>query len=96
VHSYVAGPDGTKAPETVDWSQSRYRDYAYLSIEVLPASPGGTASMQVRTRSDLGIEIDRVDLLRSVPTILDQGLPGAHPAGWHAHARTGLSVPGHI
>jgi hypothetical protein len=73
VHSYVTGPDGTKAPETVDWSQSRYLDYAYLSIEVHPAPPGRIASMQVRTRSDLGVEIDRVDLLRSVPS---EGRPG--------------------
>lgn len=68
VHSFLAGPEGTKTPETVDWSQSRYLDYAYLSIEVHPARPGGTASLQVRAVSDLGTEIDRVELRRSVPT----------------------------
>jgi hypothetical protein len=96
VHSYVAGPGGTKTPETVDWSQSRYLDYAYLSIEVHPAPPGGTSAMQIRTRSDLGNEIDRVDLLRSVPTGPSQDQPHIHPARWHADSRTGLSVPGHI
>jgi hypothetical protein len=67
VRSYVAGPGGMKTPETVDWSQSRYLDYAYLSIDVRPARPGGTASLQVRAISDLGTEIDRVELRRSVP-----------------------------
>ena len=67
VHSYLAGLDGTRTPETVDWSQSRYLGYAYLSVAVHPAPPGGTASLRVTARSDLGNEIDRVDLLRSVP-----------------------------
>jgi 3',5'-cyclic AMP phosphodiesterase CpdA len=68
VRSYLAGPEGTRTPETVDWSQTRYLDYAYLSVAVHPAPPGGTASMRVTARSDLGNEIDRVDLLRPVPT----------------------------
>ena len=80
VHSYLAGPHGTQTPETVDWSQSRYLDYAYLSIEVHPAPPGATTSMHVTALSDLGHEIDRIDLLRSVPTN-PPGPPNAHPAG---------------
>jgi len=80
VHSYLAGPGGTKTLETVDWSQSRSLDYAYLSIEVHPARPGGTASMQVSALSDLGNEIDRVELLRFVPTSLPRDQPNAHPA----------------
>jgi hypothetical protein len=52
----------------VDWSQARYLDYAYLSIAVRPAPPGGIASMQVAARSDLGQEIDRVKLLRLHPS----------------------------
>ena len=68
VQSYLAGPGGTRTPETVDWSQTRYLDYAYLSIAVHPARPGGTAAMHVTARSDPGDEIDRVDLLRAVPT----------------------------
>jgi Calcineurin-like phosphoesterase len=68
VRSYLTGPDGTKTPETVDWSQARYLDYAYLSIAVRPAPPGGIASMQVAARSDLGQEIDRVELLRLHPS----------------------------
>lgn len=68
VRSYLAGPAGAKTPETVDWSQARYLDYAYLRVVVHPAPPGGTASMQVTALSDLGNEIDRVDLLRAVPS----------------------------
>jgi hypothetical protein len=68
VRSYIAGPDGAKTLETVDWSQARYLDYAYLSIAVHPAPPGGIASMQVTARSDLGQEIDRVELLRLHPS----------------------------
>jgi hypothetical protein len=64
VHSYVAGPGGTKTAETVDWSQTRYLDYAYLRVAVHPAPPGATASMQVTAVNDLGDEIDRVDLHR--------------------------------
>ena len=37
VTSYVAGPDGAKSPETVDWSRTRYLDYAFLSVHVTPA-----------------------------------------------------------
>ena len=65
VRSYIAGPEGNRTTETVDWSQSRYLDYAYLSITVHPAPPRGIATMQVTARSDLGEEIDRVELLRS-------------------------------
>jgi hypothetical protein len=68
VHSYVAGPDGTKTPKTVDWSQARYLDYAYLSIAVHPAPPGGIASLQITARSDLDQEIDRVELLCAYPS----------------------------
>jgi hypothetical protein len=68
VRSYIAGPGGSRTPETVDWSQARYLDYAYLSVTVHPAPPGATAAMQVTAINDLGEEIDRVELLRSVPS----------------------------
>jgi len=89
VTSYVAGPDKSKTPETVDWSQTRYLDYAFLTVHVTPAAPGGRATMSVRAVSDLGTEIDRVDLVRQVPA----GAPAPAPAAWRTH-RSGLSVPG--
>ena len=41
VAGYVAGPDGAKAPETVDWSQARYLDYAFLAVHVTRRPPAG-------------------------------------------------------
>jgi Calcineurin-like phosphoesterase len=82
VTSYLAGSNGAKTPETVTWSRTRYLDYAFLSVHVTPAPPGGTATMSVRAVTDTGREIDRVDLVRA-PRV-------ATPAAW------GLSVPGHV
>lgn len=76
----------------MDWSQSRYLDYAYLSIEVHPAPPGATTSMQVTALSDLGHEIDRVDLLRSIPT-KPQAPPKRPPSRVKHTRRTGSSLP---
>ena len=81
VTSYVAGPDGAKSPETVTWSRTRYLDYAFLSVHVTPAAPGGTATMSVRAVTDGGREIDRVDLVRG---------PRPVTPAWR------LSVPGHV
>ncbi|MGH3827433.1 MAG: metallophosphoesterase [Pseudonocardiaceae bacterium] len=64
VSSFIAGPSETKTPETVDWSQARYLGYAFLTVHVRPAQPGGTATMSVRAITDLGMEIDRVELAR--------------------------------
>ncbi|TCK24742.1 metallophosphoesterase [Pseudonocardia endophytica] len=91
VTSFQAGPDGAKSPETVDWSQARYLGYAYLRCEVRPGRPGGTSRLRLRTITDLGTEIDRVDLVRDVPRHGSQ----AHPAGWTSHS-SGLSVPGAV
>jgi hypothetical protein len=86
VNSYVATTGGVKQPETVDWSQARYLDYAFLTVHVTPGSAGGTATMSVRAVTDAGQEIDRVDLVRTVK---------AAPAAWRTHS-SGLSVPGLI
>jgi hypothetical protein len=94
VAGYVAGPDGAKAPETVDWSQTRYLDYAFLAVHVTPAATGGTASMSVRAITDRGTEIDRVDIVRTVGGA--RPAPTATPSSWHTHLPTGLSVPGRI
>ena len=87
ITSYVAGSHGAKTPETVTWSRTRYLDYAFLSVHVTPAPPGGTATMSVRAVSDTGREIDRVDLLCAPRA--------ATPAAWRLHG-SGLSVPGHV
>jgi hypothetical protein len=93
VTSFVAGPNGAKTPETVDWSQARYLDYAFLTVHVTPAAPGGTATMSVRAVSDLGAEIDRVDIARTVKRSGHRAQAPQEPAGWTTDARTGLSVP---
>ena len=58
VTSFVAGPQGAKSPETVDWSQARYLDYAFLAVHVAPAPAGARATMSVRAITDRGTEID--------------------------------------
>ena len=93
--SYVAGPNGAKTPETVDWSQSRYLDYAFLAVHVTPAPTGGKATMSVRTITDRGAEIDRVDLVRTVGATPGT-TPSATPSAWRTHLPTGLSVPGQL
>ena len=94
VASYVAGRDGAKAPETVDWSQARYLDYAFLAVHVTPAPPGGTATMSVRAITDRGTEIDRVDLVRTAGP--RRPAPGATPSSWWSRRPSGLSVPGDV
>lgn len=95
VNSYVATTGGVKVPETVDWSQARYLDYAFLKIDVDPGHPGGTSTMSVHAISDLGVEIDRVDLVRKVTKPRHKDATAA-PATWTTHTGTGLSVPGTI
>ena len=91
VKTFVAGPGGAKTPETVDWSQARYLDYAFLAVQVTPAPPGGRATMSVRAVTDGGAEIDRVDLVRATPPVRALGTPAA----WKTRG-SGLSVPGHV
>ena len=95
VTSYVAGPNGAKTPETVDWSQTRYLDYAFLAVHVTPAPPGGRATMSVRAITDRGTEIDRVDLVRTVGAARAVAATTA-PSSWRTHLPTGLSVPGDL
>jgi calcineurin-like phosphoesterase family protein len=89
VKSYVAGPHGTKNPETVDWSQTRYLDYAFLTVHVTPAPPGGRATMSVRAVTDGGVEIDRVDLVRTTPSARALVRPSSWTHRWP-------SVPGDV
>jgi hypothetical protein len=52
--------------ETVDWSQARYRDYAFIALDVVPAHPGGTSTMTLRAINQQGVEFDRVIFKRRV------------------------------
>jgi Calcineurin-like phosphoesterase len=72
VDSYVWRPDGSKEPETVAWSRTRYDGYAFLAVDVRPAGPGRTTTMTLRTLADAVpgrpepyTEIDRVTLRRT-------------------------------
>jgi hypothetical protein len=54
----------TQEPESVDWSQVRYSDYAVLAVDVVPAAPGQRTTMTLRAVTDTGVEIDRLVLER--------------------------------
>ena len=66
-------------PESVDWSQARYSDYAVLAVDVVPGTPGGVSTMTLRAVTDTGVEIDRVVLERRVPTSAPVPPPTAAP-----------------
>ncbi|MFC5137501.1 metallophosphoesterase [Actinomycetospora rhizophila] len=65
VASYVALGEDAQQPEQIDWSQARYLDYAYVTVDVAPG-PGRT-TLTVRATTDTGREIDRVVLERRSP-----------------------------
>lgn len=69
VVSFVNAADGSKTPETVDWSQSRYLDYAFLQVDVTPGPAGADSRMTVRAITDGGREIDAVTLLRRAKAV---------------------------
>ena len=65
-------PQGTKQPETIEWSQVRYDDYAFIAVDVKPARYGHPTTMTVRTladalpgRNEPYSEIDRITLRRT-------------------------------
>jgi hypothetical protein len=65
-------PSGTKVPETVDWSQVRYDDYAFIAVDVVPGRPGCKTTFTVRTLADAlpgtgkpYTEIDRITFERT-------------------------------
>jgi len=45
---YVSQRDFTDRYETIDWSQARLRDYAFIALDVVPAAHGGTTTMTLR------------------------------------------------
>jgi hypothetical protein len=58
--------DFTRTYETVDWSQARYRDYAFIALDVVPATPEGRATMTLRAINEQGVEFDRVVFSRDI------------------------------
>ena len=65
-------PAGSRIPESVDWSQVRYDDYAFIAVDVVPAAPGGRTTLTVRSLADAlpgsgrpYTEIDRITLART-------------------------------
>ncbi|GAA5146633.1 metallophosphoesterase [Pseudonocardia eucalypti] len=89
VNSFLNTSDGAKTPETVDWSQSRYLDYAMLSVDVVPGAAGADSTMTVKTIADTGQEIDSVTLVRRARGGGPVALGGS---GW-SRTSSGLSVP---
>jgi hypothetical protein len=90
VTSYLNTADGAKTPETIDWSQSRYLDYALLAVDVVPGLPGTDSTMTVKAISDTGQEIDSVTLVRRAA---DGPTPKPTALGSWYRTPTGLSVP---
>jgi hypothetical protein len=66
VGPYASQLDFTDAYESVDWSQARYRDYAFIALDVVPAAPDGTTTMTLRAINEQGAEFDRVIFSRKV------------------------------
>jgi hypothetical protein len=66
VGPYASQLDFSDAYETVDWSQARYRDYAFIALDVVPATPHGTTTMTLRAINEQGVEFDRVVFSRRV------------------------------
>jgi hypothetical protein len=65
VGPYVSQKDFTDQYESIDWSQARYRDYAFIALDVVPAHKGGTSSMTLRAINERGVEFDRVVFKRT-------------------------------
>jgi hypothetical protein len=52
--------------------------------------------MSVRATTDLGAEIDRVDLVHTAGAGRADVPPNGTPSSWRTHIGSGLSVPGHV
>ncbi len=66
-NSYVWAPDGTKTPEAIRWSRTRFDNYAFVAVDSAPGHPGGASTLTVRGVDEHGTEFDRVVLKRPVP-----------------------------
>ena len=47
------------------WSQARYRDYAFVALDVDPAPPGYASTMPLSAINEQGVEFDRVVFSRT-------------------------------
>jgi hypothetical protein len=70
-HATDTGPstaqlDFSRSYETIDWSQARYSDYAFIALDVVPGAPDGTTTMTLRAINEQGVEFDRVVFRREV------------------------------
>jgi hypothetical protein len=63
-NSYVWTPDGTKQAEEVSWSRVRFRNYAFLRIDVRPGTL--VSEMDATAVDEYGREFDRVTFRRQV------------------------------
>ncbi len=57
---YVSERNLTDHYETIDWSPARYRDYAFIALDVVPARTGQATTMTLRAISQRGVEFGRV------------------------------------
>jgi hypothetical protein len=51
--------------QEVDWSQTRFKGYSVVAVDVVPGRPGRTSQLTIRTVDTTGTEIDRVILQRT-------------------------------
>jgi hypothetical protein len=70
VGPFASELDFSRTYETIDWSQARYRDYAFIALDVVPAAPNGTTTMTLRAINEQGTEFDRVVFSRQVGRML--------------------------
>ncbi|MEX3759140.1 metallophosphoesterase [Mycobacteroides abscessus] len=63
-NSFVWGPDGSKHAEAVAWSRVRYRNYAFIRVDVRPGAL--VSEMDVTAVDEYGREFDKVTYRRRV------------------------------
>ncbi|KAA2261987.1 metallophosphoesterase family protein [Solihabitans fulvus] len=65
VPTYVWKRGGGKENDTVAWSRVRYTGYAFMALDVQPASWGRQTTITARVLSNTGVEIDRFVVSRT-------------------------------
>ncbi|MGD9621916.1 MAG: metallophosphoesterase [Mycolicibacterium sp.] len=65
-NSYVWTADGDKHPEAVTWSRVRFRNYAFIRVDVRPGT--FVSEMDVTAVDEYGNEFDKLTYRRVVPT----------------------------
>ncbi|WP_083828563.1 metallophosphoesterase [Candidatus Protofrankia datiscae] len=84
-NSYVWQSDGTKLTESINWSRTRFDNYAIVVADSDPGQPGGYSTLTLRGVDEHGTEFDRVTLRRAVarghtvPTKNPPDHPGSAP-----------------